>query len=494
MVGFLLGNIYRYMFKAIPSSDISIRPFKAYKNYSFDETSLPVYAVRNLTGSFDSNESNTISINGVTISEYALNKSIRTLYYNRSPKQIGRVVNWDVRKHSTKKLYIYYVHIDGSGSTIPYTYYYDQYANEWIDEFKEFLDNNGYYVTSRGEILIRNFTDVTTLLGQMKNIGSTQERSIDDRFLMWSIPRNYVGEEIKPTSFVISDYGYTKKSIFNDTVPIRIVDDGCGNLIESEREYLGIIGVDFNEDTNYCLLQTNDGELYNTTVINFDFGEEIPTGVEEINLTYESVNDIHINVDQFDLLSEYVTSISTMELPYPIYNSAKVIGNIFYANGIITLTHQTQIDSECGCGEENSNFGEYGYSIQYKSTKTIYENEIFINVLPTEFNISANPTATTWNGGMQYVNRYISIDSTDGSDILDLDYRIISAYDGVTKMGFQEFETRTELDPTGSFLAPYITSIGLYDDEYNLVAVAKVPTKQKKLPDYPINFIVRFDT
>jgi hypothetical protein len=50
------------------------------------------------------------------------------------------------------------------------------------------------------------------------------------------------------------------------------------------------------------------------------------------------------------------------------------------------------------------------------------------------------------------------------------------------------------LDPIGSYLAPYITTIGLYDDDLNLVAVAKLPQPIKSLPDYPLNFIVRFDT
>ena len=40
----------------------------------------------------------------------------------------------------------------------------------------------------------------------------------------------------------------------------------------------------------------------------------------------------------------------------------------------------------------------------------------------------------------------------------------------------------------------YITTIGLYDDELNMVAVAKLPQPIKSLPDYPVNFIVRFDT
>jgi hypothetical protein len=43
-------------------------------------------------------------------------------------------------------------------------------------------------------------------------------------------------------------------------------------------------------------------------------------------------------------------------------------------------------------------------------------------------------------------------------------------------------------------LTPFITTIGLYDDECNLLAVAKLPNPLKSLPDIPINFIVRFDT
>jgi hypothetical protein len=50
------------------------------------------------------------------------------------------------------------------------------------------------------------------------------------------------------------------------------------------------------------------------------------------------------------------------------------------------------------------------------------------------------------------------------------------------------------VDPTGSYLAPYITTIALYDDELNMIAVAKLPKPIKSLPDYPLNFIVRFDT
>ena len=59
---------------------------------------------------------------------------------------------------------------------------------------------------------------------------------------------------------------------------------------------------------------------------------------------------------------------------------------------------------------------------------------------------------------------------------------------------FWEYDFSASNDPTGSYLAPYITTIGLYDDEMNMVAVAKLPQPIKSLPDYPLNFIIRFDT
>ena len=49
------------------------------------------------------------------------------------------------------------------------------------------------------------------------------------------------------------------------------------------------------------------------------------------------------------------------------------------------------------------------------------------------------------------------------------------------------------IDLTGSYLAPFITTIGLYNESNEMLAVAKLPKPIKNLPDYPVNFIVRID-
>jgi hypothetical protein len=151
-----------------------------------------------------------------------------------------------------------------------------------------------------------------------------------------------------------------------------------------------------------------------------------------------------------------------------VYNN-EIRGNVFYDRGIIVLT-------------KNINSGSVlnSFTLNYRSTKTIYENEIFLTVLENEFNTSTNPTAIDW-----------SSDKKSGKIKL---HSITSSIDPTVTAGFADFEFSSSIDPTGSYLAPYITTIGLYDNDLNMVAVAKLPQPMKSLPDYPINFIVRLDT
>jgi hypothetical protein len=47
---------------------------------------------------------------------------------------------------------------------------------------------------------------------------------------------------------------------------------------------------------------------------------------------------------------------------------------------------------------------------------------------------------------------------------------------------------------TGSDWSPYITTMGLYDNDYNLVAIAKFTKPIKKPTDIPLTFVVRWDS
>jgi hypothetical protein len=173
------------------------------------------------------------------------------------------------------------------------------------------------------------------------------------------------------------------------------------------------------------------------------------------------------------------------------------VGNVFYNQGLVVFTRNIE------------NILTSTWKLNYKSTQTIYENEYLLIVNQDEFNVSTNPSAVTTigretetitdnfgnnlrvvtNPGISYINKKTTL--SNGNIV---DYRYTSSYNGTTMAGFEHYDLSGSIDTTGSFLTTVITTIGLYDDELNLVAVAKLPKPIKSEHDIPVNFIVRFDT
>lgn len=475
------------MFKSIKKSDITVRPFKVYKNWTLDYQTTPVYAVEHLSGSFEDNENREVA----GFKEYSLYKSFKQLFYSNAVKQIGNVTNWNLRKHKARQIKTYEVQITNNLETpviTSYSYYYSTSEKKYINEFQQFLDDNGYIVNDGGIILEGAYTDVTKVYGNMKNYGSYSERKLGDRFLFWNIPQRYVGEGIKPGSLTINDYT-------GDSV---IVDDLNGNLIYLGKSFVQINSFDFENET--ISITMNDGLTYVLDLIEFSFGDEEEGTEGYFIVSYNSGPGLQTFISSFDLLSGYIYSIGNFNFPVELsqYNEPTTIGNIFYSNGIVSITYGTEKFSDTLNEGNNYNFGnDNNWDIRFQSTKTIYENEIFLEVNPNEYNYSTNPSATQFYNGDVYIKKYIPFTPatiTTETNAYDLDFRLVSDFNGTTKIGFDEYEYSSSLDPTGSYLAPYITTIGLYDENYDMVAVAKVPSKPKSTPDYPINFVIRFDT
>jgi hypothetical protein len=61
------------------------------------------------------------------------------------------------------------------------------------------------------------------------------------------------------------------------------------------------------------------------------------------------------------------------------------------------------------------------------------------------------------------------------------------------KSNFFNYKFSSSIDPTGSYLAPYITTVGLYSN-CDLVAVAKLAQPIKNTGEIPINILVKWDT
>jgi hypothetical protein len=118
------------------------------------------------------------------------------------------------------------------------------------------------------------------------------------------------------------------------------------------------------------------------------------------------------------------------------------VGNVFEKQGIAVLSsidyrYRYVLDS--------------AYTASYKSTMTIYELGVIVRAPRGSLNVSSNPTT-----------------------LLDDDITIASF-------------------ATGSDFQPYITTIGLYNDRNEMVAVAKLAQPIRKREDVDINFLVRVD-
>ena len=181
-----------------------------------------------------------------------------------------------------------------------------------------------------------------------------------------------------------------------------------------------------------------------------------------------------------------------------IDSGSNVAGNIFYDRGLVVVTRDVVSGSVLS-----------QHTLDFRSTKTIYENEIFIPVLEGEFNFSQNPSAIYEDGAKKVQittsraeslrkkrNDLVTTSFYDAGikNVRNSKYPYVSKLNSGKFGSFDDFEYSGSIDPTGSYLAPYITTIGLYDDSLSLIAVAKLPQPIKSEPNYPINFIIRFDT
>jgi len=382
------------MLKRIPKSDISIRPFKAYKEWSFSSGSTQIDLLEA--------DSTSTALSGL-YPKNSIHGNIKSTFYNgQEDNPITRI---------------------------------------------------GFKTST--------FTIFT----------NAKERNLENFAKVISIPNIYVGEGIKKNSVTINDGG----SFY--------VDDGFGNLRGTDIELVLEI-VNFNSNIiNYLNLENS---ILTLTLISLNLE------TNEVVFNYNSINYTQ-TIIQLDLENSI---LEVDALPF-LDTIIGVQGNVFYNQGIIVLTKNatTKLLNN--------------WEVSYKSTQTIYEHEYLLISNEDEFNVSTNPTAvievgretlyitgsdnkiykTTTNPGVKYIRKKSTLENGN-----ILDYRFGSAYSSSISGGFEHYELSSSVDTTGSFLLPFITTIGLYDDECQLVAVAKLPQPIKSESDMPVNFIVRFDT
>lgn len=161
----------------------------------------------------------------------------------------------------------------------------------------------------------------------------------------------------------------------------------------------------------------------------------------------------------------------------------------------------TNTDEEISVYSMWANLYGTGSGALFTSSYSYINNNLFTSLDVNEDNrIDTNDMLILWK---YFINRltqknyetYITPSSKKKflSQVLDfLNHKAMKGVAPSINPNFFDYRRLSQSDPTGSYLAPYVTSIGLYDGA-DLVAVAKLGSPIKITPDFPMNFIIKID-
>jgi hypothetical protein len=157
--------------------------------------------------------------------------------------------------------------------------------------------------------------------------------------------------------------------------------------------------------------------------------------------------------------------------------TGEMCGNIFYSHGLAVITSDSQPQADAyGTAVYGSSL--YGTSdsevvqnfvtssnvtCSFSSSLTIYETQYKCTIAESEFNYSQNPTIISGNIPLSG-SFYSSSINSSGSSAIN------------TSSFYQFYQPTDSLYPfaTASYFAPYVTTIGLYDEDQNLLAIGKL--------------------
>jgi len=212
------------------------------------------------------------------------------------------------------------------------------------------------------------------------------------------------------------------------------------------------------------------------------FGEGIRTGSIILD-DYSTGVKITIKDDGYGNLYDSAYETNFMSASLTANGSGSAIGIVNYDYGLIILTSNST-GSYANAGNQSS--GSTGWNLKFDSTKTLYEHEYTANIKEGSLNNSTNISVSYQRSGSQTIPGSLSLN--DMREIVNSPRE--SAYN--TTNGYTA-TTQTENFATHSFFAPYITTIGLYNDHGDLLAVAKTSRPVRNEPELDLSFIIRFD-
>jgi len=347
------------------------------------------------------------------------------------------------------------------------------------------------YKSIRQKYFLEN--DLVKMFGPISNLYDfSNERRLEETIYVIDIDQIRYGEGIKPSSVKLTSPTVASGSL--------VTDDGKGRLLAKTTEYQWT-RMDFNQFENDF---TKGADIVfvdsDTNPITIRVQPEgIDFNAPTVQLTWEGDTDVR-TIQRMDAYTDTLQTGSQGQITIAeglnFLGSGLdqvQVGNVFYSDGLIIFTTLS---------EQEDDVTEY--DLEYRSTKTVHELEVLCQAGDCEFNYSQNPSAIdlTLSGSYNFetteINSGPNIIKPGGTTKIKQVNSIFrkEEYYGTTGSvtgSWDDYYNYSLTDPTGSYLTTFVSTIGLYDDNNNLVAVAKLPQPIKKYPDMAVNFIVRMD-
>jgi len=194
---------------------------------------------------------------------------------------------------------------------------------------------------------------------------------------------------------------------------------------------------------------TDAGQIRNNQTFTLGANISQVEGVLDASTNTRPVHE-HINqvfrgsLDEFRIYSGSLTSAQVNYMGTSTGTGQNHWGNVFYSHGQIVLTHPSSAYT--------AKAPEQG-TVTFRGTSKITENIYTCNIKANEYNQTLNPS-TVENHKTKELYEFTNTDVWN----------------------------------------PYITRIGLYNDEGQLLVIGSLSQPMQKIPEYDMTFVVRFDT
>jgi hypothetical protein len=213
----------------------------------------------------------------------------------------------------------------------------------------------------------------------------------------------------------------------------------------------------------------SDGRYFNYPQTTLTFEKYFPTGSNDIIGVISIPSRLfgnYIQPNSFYFKASSGSIIDDGEGNVILTSTNEICGNIFYDQGLITLT------SDSNPKEDGYGVGKYGAAIYGLSDSTFIENFI------TDSNVTCSFTSSLDIFETQYKSTI-----RENEFNFSLNPSLISGSTDGTTYGFV----------TESYFSPYVTTVGLYDENQNLLAVGKLSQPLPTSPTTDTTILINID-